>query len=526
MARSQIRLSLLIFVVCLWGFVPLSFARLTEQEIQKRIYYYKIQIELKAGENKFQGKVNIHAKILGHGNFIEFDLTSKAVVDSVFVDGKVAAYTFANDKLRIVASDDHFVKNINVKICYTAHYDNDGLRIDTEYNTTRISSYGLPYTARLWWPCKDKPSDKADSADIVITAPKGLTAVSNGKLTKQITNADSTSTFYWSVRYPIYPDVISLAVGNYVSFTRYYKNMPMVFYVFPEDLEKAEKDFSVLPEIIKSHVKCFGEYPFIKEKYGVAEFTTESYREHQTIPSLGKKYVTGEDKYERILAHELAHQWFGNSLSVKSWTDVWLNEGFATYAFALWVENNKGKDSYFKTINSFNKKDFPGTVHVRDTTNADSMFNTSTFLKGALILHMLRHVMGDQLFFSTIKKYIQKYSGKNVSTADFVQVCENYFGHTLKWFFNEWLYTTSRPQFDLKYAYTGMDKAYLIKVRLKQLQKDGTVFKIPVDIQVNFKDGSSSKTVVWDKYADQSFLIRVNKRPVSVIPDPDNWILK
>jgi aminopeptidase N len=506
--------------------VALSFAGSPEPEIRTRIYYYKIQLGLTAGERNFNGQVEIRAKILSRGDFIDLDLTSKAIVDSINIGGKPARYTLANDKLRVVIPGRSPGKNVNIKICYTADYNDDGLKIDTENNTIRISSYGLPYTARLWWPCMDRPSEKADSADIVITAPKSLTAVSNGKLTRQITNADNTSTFYWSVRYPIYPDVISLAVGNYVSFRRYYKNMPMIFYVFPEDMKKAEKDFSVLPEIIKSHVKYFGEYPFIKEKYGVAEFTTESYREHQTVPSLGKKYITGEDKYERILAHELAHQWFGNSLSVKSWADVWLNEGFATYAFALWMESNKGKDAYFKTINGFNKKDFPGTVLVRDTINTDSMFNTTTFLKGALILHMLRHVMGDQLFFSSIKKYIQKYSGKNVSTADFIKVCETNYGRPLKWFFSEWLYTSSRPQFDLRYTYRQTETACIVNVHLIQLQKNGTIFKMPVDIQINFKDGSTSKTVVWDKKADQSFLIHVNNPPVSVIPDPDNWILK
>jgi aminopeptidase N len=526
MAGSQTCLSLITAAICLFGAENLSSARSPEREIRTRICYYKIELKVKANESSFRGKVNIHAKILGHGDFIELDLTSKAMVDSVLIDGRAVNYTLAYDKLRIIAPELGLAKSVDIKIGYTAGYGNDGLRMDAENNTIHISSYGLPFTARLWWPCKDKPSDKADSADIIITAPKGLIAVSNGKLNRVTINRDSTSTFYWSVRYPIYPDVISLAVGNYISFTRYYKNMPMVFYVFPEDKEKAEKDFRVLPEIIKSHVKYFGEYPFINEKYGVAEFVTESYREHQTIPSLGKKYITGEGKYERILAHELAHQWFGNSLSVKSWSDVWLNEGFATYAFALWKENSEGKEAYFKTINSFNKKEFPGTVYVKDTTNTDSMFNAATFLKGALVLHMLRHVMSDQLFFSAIKKYVQKYTGKNVSTADFIKVCETNYGHSLGWFFNEWLHTSSRPQFDLRYTYTKTGNAYLVKLHLKQLQNNGTIFKMPVDVQVNLKDGSSSKTVVWDNNADQYFLIEVNQSPVSVTPDPDNWILK
>src|SRR5262245_54909882 len=284
-----------------------------------------------------------------------------------------------------------------------------------------IATYGMPYTARQWFPCKDTPADKAETADISITVPDKLVAASNGKLIAEKQNDDGTKTFAWRVSYPIYPDVISLAITDYRTFTLPYQysaaeSMPMTFYVYPEDLEKAKAQFALLPEMMKSHVGYFGEYPFLREKYGVAEFVVRSYREHQTLPSFGAHMVTGDHSFDRVLAHELAHQWFGNAISVKDWSQVWLNEGFATYAFALWRERTGGGKDYLEAMQKLERENFDGPLIIQNTRDKNMMFSNTTFFKGAWALHMLRHVMGDQAFFDSLKNYVKLYSFKNART--------------------------------------------------------------------------------------------------------------
>jgi aminopeptidase N len=280
--------------------------------------------------------------------------------------------------------------------------------------------------------------------------------------------------------------------------------MPMVFYVYPEDLPKAKIDFSVLPDIMRTYAAIFGPYPFLREKYGVAEFSVNSFREHQTLPSYGAARITGDHKNDFILAHELAHQWFGNSISVKSWSDVWLNEGFATYAYALWRERLDGKSAYFQVMKKLDRADLFGSVFIADPNDQDKLFSATTFYKGAWVLHMLRHVMGDKSFFRALRTYVRSFSYKNVSTDDFKRVCESEYGRPLDWFFKEWIYGSDRPEY--KYNWTTVSRdgnKYTLELKVYQEQKDSGVFVMPLDVVVMTSTGER-KFVVWDTLKSQA----------------------
>ena len=169
---------------------------------------------------------------------------------------------------------------IDLTVAYHGHPLGPGFSFDSRDGIPTIASYGLPYSAKDWWPCLDTPADKADSADVVVTVPRPLVVASNGVLVTDQANRDGTRTFTWRVRYPIYADVISLAIADYATFTSYYHtargdSLPLTFYVFPRDLERAQRDFAVLPEMMRSHVAHFGDYPFGKEKYGIAHSTIQ-----------------------------------------------------------------------------------------------------------------------------------------------------------------------------------------------------------------------------------------------------------
>jgi len=302
--------------------------------------------------------------------------------------------------------------------------------------------------------------------------------------------------------------------------------MPLVFYVYPEDLLKAKTDFSVLPDIMKTYAAIFGPYPFLREKYGVAEFSVNSFREHQTLPSYGAARITGDHKNDFILAHELAHQWFGNSISVKSWSDVWLNESFATYAYALWRERRDGKAAYFQAMKKWDRADFAGSVFVEDPKDQDKLFSATTFYKGAWVLHMLRHVMGDKAFFGALRTYAGTFAYKNASTDDFKRVCESEYGRTLDWFFKEWIYGSGRPEY--KYRWTTVAHAgnkHGLEVTVDQVQKDSSVFAMPLDVFVTTSSGER-KFVVWDTLRSQAFKFSLDEEVTQVQLDRESWVLK
>ena len=221
-------------------------------------------------------------------------------------------------------------------------------------------------------------------------------------------------------------------------------SLPLRFFVFPEDLQKAKTDFAVLPDMLSFYESILGPYPFADEKYGIAEFTTPSFREHQTLPSLGANHVTGTHADDWILAHDLAHQWFGNSLTVRTWSDVWLNESLAQYCMLLYYEHAAGRGVYDNQIRRMEGADVHGSVYIPDSTDVKSMFGARTFTKGTLVLHMLRGVMGDDAFLRALRRYVADFSYGTVTTSDFQHEAEAAWGHPLNDFFDKWVFGAQR----------------------------------------------------------------------------------
>jgi aminopeptidase N len=493
--------------------------------------YYRIEIRIDTLQKKAFGRVDIDLTLCSYpAERIALDLTDAAVVDSVYVNGFPAGHLQRNGKL-IVALGGRYnhIRKISVRCVYAVPFTENGIDLVYWKGALTLHTYGLPYTAKEWWPCNDLPSDKADSADILVTAPSPLTVVSNGKLVevKAIQPGDMREQqFHWKVSYPIYPDVISIAVCDYSRFEIHTAAFPFYFYVFKQDLEKAKMDFAVLPSMLRSHEHYFGPYPFAREKYGVAEFARESYREHQTIPSLGYNYISGQHTADRVLAHELAHQWFGNSLSVKNWKHVWLNESFCNYAYALWAERECGEQGYRDVMKKFDRPDFSGPVLLSDSLYVEAMFTPTTFCKGAWLLHMLRHVMGDIAFFKAIKEYAVVYRYKTVETINFQQVCEQYYHHSLGWFFDEWLLGTDRPEYSASFRCTKQQKKVFVLVTLVQKQSGNLVYSMPVDMTFILKNGNIIQKKIWNNRRRQDYRIALDDPVDRVIIDPADDILK
>jgi aminopeptidase N len=497
------------------------------------VQHYRLDLRVDPASKSLRGVVEVRAQFLSNTPAqLTLDLSRALTVDAVTLDGKPTDFRHDDDRILIeVRQAPPKGESLSIAVTYHGTPQGNGFTFAQRNGQPAISNYGMPFTARQWWPNKDDPADKADSADIAITVPTPLTAASNGKLVATDSNADGTRTFRWRVGYPIYPDTVSVAIAEYVVFEDRYTagdgtTMPLQFYVFAPDEAKARRDFSVIPDIMRSHVHRFGEYPFLREKYGVAEFATYSFREHQTLPSYAEKLITGDHANDAVLAHELAHQWFGNSLSVGDWRHVWLNEGFSTYAAMLWQEGRDGHAAYRTQMNKLAQDELHGPIFMADVTDNKKLFGSATFDKGAWVLHMLRHVMGDAQFFEALRTYVTEYRYRNVRTEDFRAVCERVYGKSLEWFFAQWIYGVARPTY--RVSWTGAEDRLALTIR--QVQTEAPAFAMPIDVLVKTASGAKRHTV-WNDHSEQTFEISLdgnsaNEAIETVVIDPDDWILK
>ena len=410
--------------------------------------YYRLTVRLDPARGTIQGEATIATAQSAAAHPKRLFAAPALVIDSIVSNSTRATFARRGDTVMIGVPSVVQAARV-LQVFYHGGATPPALSMESHAGAPAASTYGLPYSARAWWPAPGSTLAKADSADVTVTVPAPLTAVSNGRLVSRSVASDGWVTYHWATRHPIYPDVVSVAVGVYVELDDTVeaagRRIPLRSYVFADDSAKARADFARLPQILGFFSDRLGPYPFADEKYGVAEFSTQSFREHQTIPSLGPRFLTGDRHNEWILAHELAHQWFGNSLSVRSWSDAWLNEGLATYAAMLWKEHSVGRAAYEEDIKAARARQFTGTLTVTDSADLDHMFGATTFFKGALMVDALRHLLGDDRFFAALKRYVSENRYGLVTAADFERAMERGCGHTLNAFFKAWLTTETVP---------------------------------------------------------------------------------
>ena len=470
-------------------------------------------------------------------NLIYLNFSDDMKINRIQLNGSEAAFKRENDHIIIntvneLKKEEDFLLEIN----YEGSPKNkgfDSFGFKTFDSEPAIYTLSEPEYAPLWWPCKDITTDKFTS-EVILTVPSGLTAVSNGLLQEEKEETDSTRTFYWKSGYPITTYLVSIAIGKYDYWSDQYtsvdglKKMNVDYYSYPTYTEKAKTDWKNTVGMLEFFSKTFGEYPFINEKYGMAMFGwSGGAMEHQTISSMGFTTVTGDQRYESIVAHELVHQWFGDAVSPESWKDIWLNEGFATYGEALWEEHTEGKAGYDRFMKNQDYGFYQGTVYAPE----GFIFSPTVYKKGAWCLHMLRGVVGDSVFFKVLRTYFEKYKYKNANTQNFKNVCEQVSGTDLTYFFNQWIFTgTGRPEYSYSWKYDDfMDQKnsgiYTLRINLRQTQKEELVYKMPVNILVKTEKGDE-KFTFFNDVITQQFEQPVSGKPFEVIIDNENLILK
>jgi aminopeptidase N len=499
------------------------------------VTYYVLKLDIATGTSYLSGKVTIKGvcKTNSAGSLV-LDLVNTMHVDSTIMGGLSTAFAQSSSSVSISLDRAYNAGDaLSVDVYYEGVPAPTGFgsfEFGSHANTPWVYSLSEPSGARDWWPCKDDPADKADSSDVIVTCDSSFKVGSNGLLVSVVNNGDGTTTFHWQERYPIASYLISVALTNYAQFSNWFKysstdSMQILNYVLPEHLADAMTRLLKTVDMLSVYSNLFGLYPFIKEKYGHAEFGSGGAMEHQTMTSTT---TFAED----VISHELAHQWFGDMITCRTWGDLWLNEGFAQYCSGLFREQEYGKASYDSYMGSQMSVavEAIGAIGVPDSSSVRNLFDPARiYSKGACVLHMLRHVLGDSVFFRSLRAYANDpaFQYATATIPDFQRVCETVSGMNLSYFFQEWIWGEGYPHYDYAWSSKPSGNGYALTINLTQSTNVGNpmFFTMPIDFRVSTVTGDTTITVFNDSLSQQ-FACNVAAAPVTVLLDPGNWILK
>ena len=499
------------------------------------VTYYSLDLIPDPATKLLMGKVEVILSITAQElNYIELDFWDGMVIDSLFLSDSPETqldYTQINDLLTIDLGQNYSEdQQLKISIVYQGYPEDSGYGSFYFANIGKdfIGTYSQPYGARAWWPCKDYPVDKPDSIDIRVTVPNNLIVASNGVL-KSKTDDGNFSTYWWHHGYPIATYLVSLAIYPYFVWSDTYvsesgQEMPIMFYTFA-DTNNATPSYLVpnykkTRSMIEFFAGIFGEYPFLDEKYGHAQWNLSFGMEHQTLTSMG-------DPTERRVAHELSHMWWGDMITCRTYNHIWLNEGFARYAESLWFAHSGAAASASAYQVGYHTYKGPGTIYVEDVYNDDIFDIELSYNKPSWVLHMMRHIVGDSSFFEILKTYhySENHQHKTATTEDFQAICEQIAHMDFNKFYQQWIYGEYFPRYSSAWQYKPVENGYNVKVEIKQIQNNTGLFWMPVDVYTDTKNESFVQ-VAMDSLEKQSFEFFVSERPFNIELDRNNWILR
>ncbi len=494
------------------------------------VKYYRCEWEVDPAVRYINGKVTVYFIITSSSATITLDLMNTLTVDSI--KNINTAYTFSQTTNTVQIN---FPITINtgvldsVSIWYKGVPNNSGFGSfiqDVHTGTPVMWTLSEPYGSRDWWPCKNGINDKADSVDLFITNPDIYKAASNGLLQSETALPGNKTRAHWKHRYPIASYLVCMAVTNYVTFNNSVMlgavNLPMLTYCYPENVTVWQANTPLVFDAMKYFHNNFGPYPFINEKYGHVQFGWGGGMEHQT-----NSFIVNTGEY--LMAHELAHQWFGDKITCNSWEDIWLNEGFATYLGYSHLEIKYPANSltYRKNlINSITSQP-GGTVKVQDTTSLSQIFSGRlSYNKGSYLLFMLRFIVGNDVFFKAMRRYQQDpaLAYGNATTADFKRNMEAESGKNLTYFFDQWYTGQGFPSYQVKWNVLDTN---CVNIKLSQTTSMPSVtsfFKLPVALK--FKNATQEKVIVLDNNTNGETYIRsLGFKADTVLVDPGLWLV-
>ncbi len=459
---------------------------------------------------------------------IQYELND-LTVSQVKVNGTPTAFTHTNGIINIplnIASGQQFT----TQVFYSGNPQpsQDIYRVGMLFRNNGVFTLSVPDAARQWWPCYDHPWDKA-LVDLHITMRSDWKVAANGLRDSIVDNGNGTSTTHWLGQHPMTTYLVCVTAGPYVEFPQTAGDIPILNFVTQGQYNNALIDLANLPDMILYFSEVFGDYPF--EKYGNATVNMSTFgaMEHQTMTTLGNYIINGTGSQQLVVAHELAHQWFGNAVSFLTYKDVWLSEGFATYSEHLWVDKLLGwqeacdyvATSYHQYYKSWENSNGPQVIYDPDFNR---YYTPTVYEKAASVLHMLRLKMGNQAFFELLQTWFETYKHQNAVTSEFKAMAEQISGQDLGQFFDQWIFGSGIPSVEYS-VWNNPDSDSPGKIIARTTSPTTTQFTVDIPFKVTFEGVSDSLVVTASPDWTVNHYSQYLPLGVEVIANHNHWTL-
>jgi len=505
---------------------------LSANEAKYDVKYYELNLKINPAQKFLSGHVEVRLACVAPAmDTLEIDLVNAFTVSKIERDGQALAFTHREHKIKAPLAN-RLAQNQSA--VFRIHYTGPppvaarppwqgGFNWSTDQN-------GKPWVGvscqgeggKIWWPCKDHPGDEPDSVALNITIPDSLYCAANGLLEAISIPEKGWKTFHWKTRYPVNNYNVSINLGDYAVVQRPYRSahgeMNIVFYVLKQDSAKAPALVEMAEEFLHFYGRYFGEYPWSKEKFGLAH-TDYLGMEHQTINAYGNHFRSNAQGYDGLMLHEMGHEWWGNYVTVRDWADFWIHEGICSYAEALFVQDKFGMEAYHKYVEENLRpriRNQQPIVPKRDATTSET-YNSDIYAKAAVVLHTLRYLIGEKLLLDILKTFATNPAytlHRRVVSQDFIDLVKRKSGRDLSWFFQQYLFTAAPPT--LEYKIKRGDGKTLLELRWREQD-----FKLPVEVRL--QTGELATTKRYEVTSKQRHYFLRGDAQIEI--DPQGWIL-
>jgi aminopeptidase N len=495
------------------------------------IIHYGFAVAINDSTSVIDCTARIIVKFLDTCNSVEFDLKNTdnngngMSVTGISVSNSDLNWNHANDRLSINLPNSTKVNDTLELLIHYSGIPSDGLIISrNKFGNRTFFADHWPDRAHNYLPCVDHPYDKA-SVDFIITAPDKYSVVANGKLIEESDLKGPMTLTHWSEPAPLATKVMAFGAAEFaVKLAGEVNNIPVFSWVYPENRLEGFSDYAVAIKPLEYYSRVIGPYPFEKLA-NVQSKTIYGGLENAGTIFYSERSVTGSGRAEGLIAHEIAHQWFGNCVTEADWHHVWLSEGFATYLTSLYFEATYGKERFEsdmkkarETVLKFSEKNKMPVVDTTITKLMD-LLSPNSYQKGAWILHMLRNKIGDEPFWNGLRLFFERFHNSNAVTSDFVSIMEEVSGTNLNSFFRQWLYTGGQPELGISHKISKRNGTAEVTIVQKQ------EYPFEFDIELLIRDNAGDRTekiAVSEKVKKVAFTVSDD---VEIIPDPNIKLL-